>query len=433
MRSSSNPPGAETILSLSSQVNPMKALRYFTSAMSAAFLIGACAGGTDKIVNPAENVASVQIIATPTNPRVGETAILGATPLNTGGVAVLGVACVMVSDSPAILLVTPDGGGWRGVGVTVGTAVVTATCAARANVVTITVRPAQVTLTINKLGAGNGSVFINPPGGTYDMGTTVVITATALTGSTFAGWGGACTAGAAATCSLTLNSSQTTTAMFVLGDPTRVIELSGNLAFGNVTVGQTANATLTIRNSGNSPLTVTGMTAPPGGVYTASWTKGVILPGVSQLVTVFFTPTAAQSYNGTLTVIGDQTSGVNTIAISGTGVGGSPGTTKYDGTYNFFFKNPGPGGVTESHTLARFLIIRSGVVSSSDGTVSGAVDSFGAVRFTSPCTINNSVATWIGNMNASALAGSNFGQGTYTCSLAIGGGTSNSWQATQAP
>lgn len=411
----------------------MKAFRHFTSATSAALLLGAGSCGGDKVANPAESVASVQIIATPTNPRVGETAILGATPLNPGGVAVQGVACAMVSDSPAILLVTPDGAGWRGLGVTAGTAVVTATCATRANVVTITVRPAQVTLTVNKLGAGNGSVFINPPGGTYDMGTAVVVTATALTGSTFVGWGGACPTGAGAACSLTLNSSQTATAMFVLGDPTRVIELSGNLAFGSVTVGQTSNAILTVRNSGNSPLTVSGMTAPAGGVYTASWTKGVIQPGASQLVTVFFTPAAAQSYNGNLTVNGDQTSGTNTIAISGSGAGASPGTAKYDGTYNFFFKNPGPGGITESRTLARFFIIRNGVISSSDGTLSGAVDSFGAVSFTSPCTINNSVATWIGNMNASALAGANFGQGTYTCSLAIGGGSSNSWQATQTP
>jgi hypothetical protein len=105
---------------------------------------------------------------------------------------------------------------------------------------------------------------------------------------------------------------------------------------------------------------------------------------------------------------------------------------KYDGTYDFFFKNPGPGGVTESRNLSRFLIIRNSVVSSSDGTLAGAVDGFGAIRFTGPCTINNSVADWTGNMNASALAGSNFGQGSYTCRIAIGGGSANTWQANQS-
>jgi hypothetical protein len=94
---------------------------------------------------------------------------------------------------------------------------------------------------------------------------------------------------------------------------TRIIGLSGNLAFGNVQVGNTATATLTITNSGNSTLTVSGMTGPSG--YTASWTNGTIPAGGSQAATFQFAPTAAQTYSGTLTVNGDQTSGTNTIAI----------------------------------------------------------------------------------------------------------------------
>lgn len=107
------------------------------------------------------------------------------------------------------------------------------------------------------------------------------------------------------------------------------------------------------------------------------------------------------------------------------------GVSGFDGTYNFFFKYPSPSG-TASSTLSRFLIISNGVVSSSDGKVAGSVDSFGAVTFRSGCPINSSTATWTGHMNASAQSGSNFGQGTYTCSIAIGGGSLDSWQATQA-
>ena len=39
--------------------------------------------------------------------------------------------------------------------------------------------------------------------------------------------------------------------------PTRIIGVSGNLAFGSVVTGQTARATMTITNRGNSALTVT--------------------------------------------------------------------------------------------------------------------------------------------------------------------------------
>lgn len=402
----------------------------FAATCGLVFLTGSCGG--DATGSLAATVTSIQMIATPTNPRVGETTILGAIPAGAGGVAISGIACVMASGSPAVLAVTPDGGGWRGLGVTVGVAVVTATCAGVANTVTITVRPTQVALTVNKIGAGAGSVFITPPGGTYDMGETVVITASALAGSTFTGWGGACPAGVDPTCRLTLTASQSVTARFETLPPGKIIGLAGNLAFGNVTIGQRASTVMTVTNGGASTLTITGMTAPAGGAYTASWTSGAIPAGGSQLVTVFFTPTAAQSYSGTLTVNGDQTSGVNTLPISGTGVGATtPGSSKYDGTYDFFFKHPAPGGVTQSVSVARFFIIRNGVVSSSDGTLAGVVDGFGKVTFTGPCPINSSVGDWVGSMNASALAGSNFGEGTYTCRMAIGG-SSNTWQANQS-
>lgn len=100
---------------------------------------------------------------------------------------------------------------------------------------------------------------------------------------------------------------------------TRIIRLEANLAFGTIDIGNTFDATLRIYSEGTAPLTVTGMTGPAG--YTASWTSGVIAPGTSQAVTIRFTPTAAQAYNGTLTVNSDSTSGVNTMAVSGRGQG----------------------------------------------------------------------------------------------------------------
>src|SRR5438876_534775 len=76
---------------------------------------------------------------------------------------------------------------------------------------------------------------------------------------------------------------------------TRIIGLIGSLAFGNVAIGQEATATLTITNTGNARLTVTGMTGPSA--YTASWTSGSIAAGGSQSVTLFFDPIAATTYN----------------------------------------------------------------------------------------------------------------------------------------
>ena len=101
--------------------------------------------------------------------------------------------------------------------------------------------------------------------------------------------------------------------------PTSTIALTGNMNFGSVTVGQTATATLTIANGGNADLTVTSVTYPAG--FTGNFTSGTIGTNASQAVTVTFSPTAAQTYAGNITVTGNQATGTNTIAVSGTGIG----------------------------------------------------------------------------------------------------------------
>jgi len=98
---------------------------------------------------------------------------------------------------------------------------------------------------------------------------------------------------------------------------TRVIRLEGDMAFGNIQVGQFFEAVLRVHNSGNGVLTITGMTGPSG--FNSTWTNGTIQPGSSQAATIRFSPTEAKGYSGTLTINGDQTSGTNTISVTGTG------------------------------------------------------------------------------------------------------------------
>jgi hypothetical protein len=93
------------------------------------------------------------------------------------------------------------------------------------------------------------------------------------------------------------------------------IALSGNLAFGGVLVGASATSTLTISNPGTAALTVTGVTGPNG--FTPSWTSGTIAAGASQAVAIGFAPTTAGDYGGTVTVNANQSSGTNTMGISG--------------------------------------------------------------------------------------------------------------------
>ncbi|MCH2253437.1 MAG: choice-of-anchor D domain-containing protein, partial [Vicinamibacterales bacterium] len=100
--------------------------------------------------------------------------------------------------------------------------------------------------------------------------------------------------------------------------PTRIIGLSGNLAFGDVQVGTSATTTLTLSNSGNSTLTWSGLSTGDA-VFEDYPPSGTVAAGASQDITLTFTPAAATSYSSTLTVTSDATSGTNTITVSGTG------------------------------------------------------------------------------------------------------------------
>lgn len=112
-------------------------------------------------------------------------------------------------------------------------------------------------LTVSRLGVGSGSVTSRPSGincGTacsknFPVGTSVTLTATAATGSFFAGWGGACS-GLAVTCTVPMTSDRSVTATFQLrpvltiskpGDGTGTV--TSNI--GGISCGKGCRATYT--------------------------------------------------------------------------------------------------------------------------------------------------------------------------------------------
>jgi CSLREA domain-containing protein len=83
----------------------------------------------------------------------------------------------------------------------------------------------QHELTVGRSGAGTGNIASTPAGITcgvtctasFDVGTVVTLTATAESGSVFAGWAGACSGSGA--CTVVLSAGQTVTATFALYIP----------------------------------------------------------------------------------------------------------------------------------------------------------------------------------------------------------------------
>ena len=97
---------------------------------------------------------------------------------------------------------------------------------------------------------------------------------------------------------------------------TRIMSLTGDLAFPDTEPGSTTTRSLTISNRGNDALYVSGFSYPTG--FSVSW-SGSIAPGDSYTVTVTFAPITSTAYRGTLTVLANQTFGSNTVALSGVG------------------------------------------------------------------------------------------------------------------
>ncbi len=100
------------------------------------------------------------------------------------------------------------------------------------------------------------------------------------------------------------------------------LTLSTNaLAFGNVTVGQTKNLSLTVSNTGTVAVNVNSLTAsgaafsfsPPLSAFT-------LQAGAAISITVSYTPASATSTSGTLTIVSDDSASPATVTLSGTGV-----------------------------------------------------------------------------------------------------------------
>lgn len=108
----------------------------------------------------------------------------------------------------------------------------------------------------------------------------------------------------------------------------RILRLAGNLDFGEVEVGRTVIHSLQLTNEGHSPLTIHGFTAPAG-VQLAF--EGVVPPGASRSIDVFFTPTQVGPMSGEILFHSDATGGESAIGISG--YGAQPAIVYVDGGY----------------------------------------------------------------------------------------------------
>ncbi|MEI8241856.1 MAG: choice-of-anchor D domain-containing protein [bacterium] len=113
------------------------------------------------------------------------------------------------------------------------------------------------------------------------------------------------------------------------GTQTRIISLTGNLAFGDVASGSTATRPLIVRNTGNSPMSITGVTWSnnTATAFSATPTAFTVPVNGTATVNVTFAPKTAAVWNATLVLtVTSLTSGSRAMLATGAGTGSS-GTT----------------------------------------------------------------------------------------------------------
>jgi hypothetical protein len=313
-----------------------------------------------------------------------------------------GTMCSASFDSGTVvnLTATPDSGstfaGWSGACTGTGACSVTMD-AAKSVGATFTANAGPFTLTVSK--SGTGTVTSTPSGiacgttcsASFASGTVVSLAATPDSGSTFAGWGGACSGTGA--CSVTMNSAQSVSATFnststvalssLSVNPTSVV--GGNSSTGTVTLtgAATTNVVVTL-SSNNASATVPPSVTVPQGATTASFsistnpvasstvaTISAVFNGVTKTAALTITPgpaLAGLSLNPSTVVGGSQSTGTVTLSSAAPSAGV---TVQLSSNRTKVATVPSRVTVQAGATTATFTVTTSAVRNTSKVTISG--------------------------------------------------------------
>jgi len=116
------------------------------------------------------------------------------------------------------------------------------------------------------------------------------------------------------------STSPDTIQVFGTGVGGPVLQLSSRLvAFGNITIGQTKDTTVTVTNAGNDTLTIVGITVTSTAAFGASQPLHILLPGQSFDDTISFKPVNAEPAQTYIIFASNSAGSPDTIKVTGKG------------------------------------------------------------------------------------------------------------------
>jgi hypothetical protein len=178
------------------------------------------------------------------------------------------------------------------------------------------------------------------------------------------------------------------------------VTLSANptsLAFGNVNAGTTSSKSVTLTNSGTANVTISQVTVSAKDVTASGVTIPVTLaPGQTQTLNVAFTPSAAETVSGNITVMNSQ--GTTTVVtVSGTGLQAAISLTPSSANF---------GSVTVGTTNSQTIQITNtgnAVLTITQANVTGT--GFSTTGLTVPLSINPGLSSTFNAQYQPAAAG----------------------------
>jgi len=179
-----------------------------------------------------------------------------------------------------------------------------------------------------------------------------------------------------------------------------------NIAFGNVQAGSSGSQTLSIKNTGNSSITISQVTVSAKDVSVSGITTPVTLtPSQTTSMNVTFSPTTGESVSGNVTVLNTQGASA-VIPVTGTGVQAALTITPS----SFSFGNV-VVGTTNSQTIQ---LSNTGTATLTVSQVSVTGSGFSTSGLTLPLSVNAGQSTTFNVQFAPASTGSASGNLTIT-------------------